>query len=70
MYKNSKRVIVNEGILYKREKYLANIRGFYDATDLIKVITGVRRCGKSSLMQMIASEIKEKIILRTKILFS
>lgn len=51
---------MNEGILYKREKYLKNIRGFYDATDLIKVITGVRRCGKSSLMQVIASEIKEK----------
>lgn len=51
---------MNEGILYKREKYLMNIRGFYDATDLIKVITGVRRCGKSSLMQMIAAEIKEK----------
>ena len=43
--------------LYKREKYLQRIRGFYDAPDLIKVITGVRRCGKSSLMHMIADEI-------------
>ncbi len=31
--------------LFKREKYLSKIRGFYDADDMIKVITGVRRCG-------------------------
>ena len=36
--------------LYNREKYLSKIRGFYHDTELIKVITGVRRCGKSSLM--------------------
>lgn len=40
--------------LYKREKYLRKIRPFYDACDLIKVISGVRRCGKSSLMEIIA----------------
>lgn len=32
---------------YKRENYLRKIRGFYDDTGLIKVISGVRRCGKS-----------------------
>lgn len=51
---------MNEKKLYKREKYLKNIRGFYDSTDLIKVITGVRRCGKSSLMKTIAQELKEE----------
>ena len=40
--------------LYPRENYLKKIRGFYHETDLIKVITGVRRCGKSSLMVTIA----------------
>lgn len=35
--------------LFKRENYLQKIRGFYHAADIIKVITGVRRCGKSSL---------------------
>ena len=44
--------------LYKREKYLKKIRPFYDAEDLIKVITGVRRCGKSSLMETICEELK------------
>ncbi len=47
-------------MLYKREKYLKKIRSFYDADDIIKVITGVRRCGKSSLMQTIADELREK----------
>ena len=47
-------------MLFPREKYLRRIRGFYDAADIIKVITGVRRCGKSSLMMMIADEIREK----------
>lgn len=46
--------------LYKREKYLEKIRPFYDACDLIKVISGVRRCGKSSLMEMIADELKAR----------
>ena len=43
--------------LYKREQYLKKIRGFYHSDDLIKVITGVRRCGKSSLMQTISDEL-------------
>lgn len=45
--------------LYKREKYLKNIRPFYSEEDLIKVITGVRRCGKSSLMETICDELKQ-----------
>lgn len=36
--------------LYKRENYLSKIRGFYEATDIIKVISGVRRSGKSSIL--------------------
>ncbi len=39
--------------LFKREDCLKRIRGFYHAADIIKVITGVRRCGKSSLMQIL-----------------
>ena len=42
-----------------REKYLRDIRGFYD-TDLVKVIIGVRRCGKSVILETIMNEIKEK----------
>ena len=55
--------------LYKREKYLKKIRGFYDATDIIKVITGVRRCGKSSLMLTIADELIDKGIAEDNIIY-
>ena len=48
--------------LYPRENYLKKIRGFYHDTDLIKVITGIRRCGKSCLMQTIAEELKDSDI--------
>ena len=55
--------------LFKRENYLKKIRGFYHATDIIKVITGVRRCGKSSLMQMIAEELRESGVPEAQIVF-
>lgn len=45
---------------YRRETYLRKIRGFYGDTGLIKVITGVRRCGKSCLMATIAEELREQ----------
>lgn len=55
--------------LYKRENYLKKIRGFYHDTDLIKVITGVRRCGKSCLMQTISDELKESGISSENIFY-
>ena len=55
--------------LYPRENYLKKIRDFYHAEDLIKVITGVRRCGKSSLMQTIADELKGNGIADENILY-
>lgn len=55
--------------LFKRENYLKKIRGFYDATDIIKVITGVRRSGKSSLMLTIAGELIEKGIPEGNIIY-
>ncbi|OZG69050.1 ATP-binding protein [Bifidobacterium eulemuris] len=45
--------------LFKREDYLRKIRGFYHDDGMIKVITGVRRCGKSCLMQCIVQELKD-----------
>lgn len=54
---------------FKRENYLRKIRGFYDDDDIIKVITGVRRCGKSSLMETIANEIRDKGVPETNIIY-
>lgn len=43
--------------LYKRTYYLKKIRGFYHDYEMIKVITGIRRCGKSCLMRTITEEL-------------
>lgn len=55
--------------LYRRENYLSKIRGFYHDTGMIKVISGVRRCGKSSLMHTIAEELEENGIPGENIVF-
>lgn len=56
-------------ILYKREKYLSKMRAFFHDDDLIKVITGIRRCGKSSLMQTIAEELKGDGVAESNIIY-
>lgn len=55
--------------LYPRENYLKKIRGFYHDLDMIKVITGVRRCGKSCLMQTIAAELESNGIASENIIY-
>ena len=54
--------------IIQREIYLKKIRPFYDV-DLIKVLTGIRRCGKSIILKQIMDELvningikKEQII--------
>lgn len=51
-----------------RERYLKKIRPFYDA-DLIKVFTGIRRCGKSILIQQIINELKDNGIKEENIIY-
>ncbi len=41
-----------------REKYLNKIRPFYES-DLVKIITGIRRCGKSVILNQIMEEIRK-----------
>lgn len=45
--------------IYPREKYLSRLRPFYH-TDIIKVITGIRRCGKSCIMKSVMNELMTK----------
>ncbi len=45
--------------MLKREIYLSRIRGFYDS-DLIKILVGIRRCGKSVILKQIMDEIRQK----------
>ncbi len=44
--------------LKKREGYLEKLIGFQD-TELVKVITGIRRCGKSSLLRLMIQHLQE-----------
>lgn len=55
--------------LYRREKYLSKIRGFYHECDIIKVITGVRRCGKSSILETISEELIESGVSKENIIY-
>ena len=45
--------------MYKREKYLKKIRGFYHTESLIKIIYGMRRSGKSVILTQIIDELKD-----------
>ena len=42
-----------------RERYIQPVREFYNS-DLIKIITGIRRSGKSVILQQIMTEIGKK----------
>ncbi len=55
-------------MLIKRENYLAKIRPFYDL-DIIKVIIGSRRAGKSKVLEIIIQELIERGIDRKDIIY-
>ena len=42
-----------------REHYISQIRPFYES-DLIKIITGIRRCGKSVILRQILNELESQ----------
>ena len=44
--------------LKRRDLYLSKLLAFQD-TEPVKVITGIRRCGKSSLLKLMVSHLKE-----------
>jgi len=44
--------------LVSRTSYLSKLSAFRDKTDVVKVITGVRRCGKSTLMMQFMDVLK------------
>lgn len=45
--------------MIRREHYIEQVRPFYES-DLIKIVTGIRRCGKSVIMEQIINEISSK----------
>ncbi|HOE07660.1 MAG TPA: ATP-binding protein [Treponemataceae bacterium] len=53
--------------MIERESYMQKIRPFMN-TPLIKVITGIRRCGKSVMMELIQKELLTRGIFREQVL--
>lgn len=54
--------------MVKREMYLERIRPFYNS-EMIKVITGIRRCGKSTIMKQMIEELKDTGIADNRIIY-
>lgn len=54
--------------LYIRQYYLEKIRGFYNS-DLIKVISGIRRCGKSCFMLSVIEDLKKSGVADKNIIY-
>lgn len=53
--------------LRKRDLYLKRMIAFQD-TEMIKVVTGIRRCGKSSLMKLMAQHLRNSGVTDDQIL--
>ena len=54
--------------MIKRESYLSQIRPFIDKSELIKVLVGVRRSGKSFMLELIKEELLEKNVTPEQII--
>ena len=54
--------------MLKRELYLSRIRGFYDS-DLVKILVGIRRCGKSVILAQIMEELRGRGVAKENILY-
>ena len=54
--------------MLKREIYLEKIRDFYDS-DLIKILVGIRRCGKSVILEQIMQELRERKVKEDHIIY-
>ena len=53
--------------IFMREEYLNKIRGFYH-NDIIKVVTGIRRCGKSFFLLSVMEDLKNNGVSESNII--
>ena len=58
---------MNDKKLIARDSYLKKLIAFQD-TELIKVITGIRRCGKSSLLELMREHLKKQGVSQKQII--
>ena len=59
--------MIRNHTLKKRDLYLNKLIAFQD-TEPVKVVTGIRRCGKSSLLKLMAAHLRESGIREDQIL--
>ena len=59
--------MIDSHVLKSRDIYLNKLIAFQD-TELVKVVTGIRRCGKSSLLKLMAQHLKEEGVLLNQII--
>ena len=59
------RAMIESHELKKRELYLNKLIAFQD-TEPVKVVTGIRRCGKSSLLKLMILHLKETGVSETR----
>ncbi len=60
-------IFMQKTMLRKRDLYLNRLIAFQD-TEMIKVMTGIRRCGKSSLMKLMVKHLQETGIQNDQII--
>ena len=53
-------------ILIVRTGYIEKLKNWLNQSDLVKIVTGVRRCGKSKLLEMFQTELLVKKIALDK----
>ena len=51
--------------MIKRENYLSQLRPFINQTELVKVIVGIRRSGKSVMLELIKQKLTEMAYQKT-----
>ena len=54
--------------IYKRQYYIDKIKGFYNS-DLIKVISGIRRCGKSCFLLSVMEDLEKSGVAEKDIIY-
>lgn len=53
--------------IVRRSRYLDRLIAFQD-TDLIKIVTGIRRCGKSTLLDMMRGHLEQQGVSAERLL--
>ncbi|GHU48971.1 ATPase [Clostridia bacterium] len=54
--------------MIQREMYMNKIRGFIDQTEIVKIVTGLRRSGKSVMLELVQKELLARGIAKDQML--